>query len=315
MTPNGKSFHLHAACAVFALACLGTFGCAKSTSRPGLPGTDEIEKLCVHFTTCSLTSEPPSATSMTYCVQSLVEMQLASLGYVDYSGVYNCAIAAGSNCDEIVKCFNGGHALEPCDEASFEDRCDGDMTVICEFGDTVYFDCNRLIILIDPQCIDHPEEGITCASPCTEDYARCYGNVLEICDTSEAEGAFRWDCGAFGMSCEAAEGWATCLGRPCESNRCDEDAIVWCSEGSEARIDCAELIGSDYTCFMDPDEGEPDCVPKGTQCDSEDYADTCEGPVLTFCRAGYIGMADCRSYGYSGCVQGVEAGGYPAHCQ
>jgi len=149
-----------------------------------------------------------------------------------------------------------------------------------------------------------------CTGPaCTEESTTCDGNVLEVCD---GEDFVRTDCPYLGAVCgQYAPNVQYCIGTGADcanegSIICNGTRIVRCLGGKEAVMDCAQLLGSEYTCAAVEDS--VGCGPKATAC-NQDYTDHCDGSQVVYCRAGNLVRADCAGYGYQSCAQG-EAGPY-----
>jgi hypothetical protein len=310
MTGRATALVLAAALALVALQC------SESEKKLVSLTPDEIEQVCVNVTSCTLASEPGSSGSVSDCIGGMMWMGMSDSGYVDVSDMISCVEDAGSDCAELELCYNEGRPLQACDAASYESHCEGTMMVTCEEGMIRYFDCTRLDpIYGDTICTAGSEEGVECVSGRTCEgtgmQTACDGEVLELC----MEGDFmRLDCRLVGAHCRLyMPGIYYCIGT---GAACDDADATWCSGtnlvrclgGKEARFDCAEELGPDFTCFQAEGE-EADCGPAGTECDAEQYVDHCDGNQLVYCRFGTVDRVDCTLLGYAACVP-TEATAY-----
>lgn len=283
--------------------------CSESTKKRETFTVPELEAMCVHMVSCEMGMDSDDFASVSGCMNGMMWMGLMELGYVDYDDIVSCLINAGSDCDRIFSCLNEGHPMQSCDESTYEAHCEGDMEVQCNDGWIDYFDCSRLdVIYGDTICtIDPDYGGPECESSreCGEFSTNCVGNTLEVCIDGEY---MRMDCRIMGARCREYMGMDYCVGTgpSCSEEfeqHCDGSSIVMCMGGKEARFDCADELGSDFTCFLDPDYGEAECGPRGRECDGEDHEDRCEGTEIVYCRYGFIDKVDCSLLGYSACEQ------------
>jgi len=295
---------------ILALACLllQAPGC-KDNTMLNIPN-DEIEQICANVISCGPSwGEEADPSAMTTCVDSMTWYQLEMLGYVLIDEHFECYRSAGSDCDALMRCGNGGHGVESCDDATFEKQCEGNRVVDCIEGKKRYIDCSEYgHYLVNPICsVDEADGAVGCVGePCSGTSSRCSSNTVAGC---EGGSSFQLHCSLFEMICEELpSGGATCRGTGpvCAEDifvsRCDGDQVIYCAGGREVGMDCGLTLGPDYTCLADPVEGTAGCVPAREECNIYDHIDTCDGPFLVFCRSGRLDRIDCRELGYGGCV-------------
>jgi hypothetical protein len=194
-------------------------------------------------------------------------------------GATDCA-AAGQHCIAGASPPNCG--IEACD-ASTAPSCDGDLLVACAAGALQSTNCTRFL-------------SASCASS-SSGSATCTTQV--------------------GDACGVVGGTAQCVGSgaPCDATTfqtvCDGTAVVGCSGGKIARVDCAEL-GPESTCTSNGN-GTFFCGAAGTQCTSS-TAESCNGSVLTYCWFGTVATLDCKQYGLSGCATTMQGALTWARC-
>jgi hypothetical protein len=78
--------------------------------------------------------------------------------------------------------------------------------------------------------------------------------------------------------------------------------MVACHDGSEARTDCSDILGPEWTCQATVTDASrwTGCVPAAKDC-SVGVDESCANGVVTYCNAGRVATFDCRSLGFSGC--------------
>jgi hypothetical protein len=293
-----------------ALAALTLVHCSSKPKKARLT-PEEVEQICVYVVSCTHEGNPDSEATVSECVNDLMWIGLEAQT-IDHSDIVSCMVDAGSDCERLWRCGNEGHSLESCDPATFTDRCDGTMMVLCSEGTVVYYDCSRFDALYgDATCeVDADSGDLDCVGSVTcEGFTSvCQGDVVEMCIDGEF---MRLDCSLVGADCrQLMPGYDSCIGRgdACtgESTWCEGTSVMRCLGGHEAAFDCARRLGSEFTCIVDTD-GEADCGPAGTQCDGETHVDTCSGTSISYCRWGFSDSVDCTLLDYSACTEGTSS--------
>jgi hypothetical protein len=294
------------------LASIPAVGSCSGGSKKAKLTAEEVEQICVAIVSCDHAGGTGSSATVSSCVNDLMWLDTTDVSVIRMSDVIDCIVRAGSDCDALWRCSNEGHGFEACDDSTYTSHCEGTMQVECYDGAVHYNDCSRLDPLYgDAICV---EDGgyLDCASARTCDPASsppvCHGNTLEMC----VDGTVMMvDCTLTGASCgELMPGLDYCIGRGAActeegSTTCEGTTVVRCLGGREARFDCASRLGSEFTCFQDVD-GDASCAARGTQCDPEANADSCDATSVDYCRWGYLDSVDCTALGYATCAE--EAG-------
>ena len=270
-----------------------------------------LGKFCVLIHHCGVWKKDDNE-SIGACVET-IEREAAK-GRTPYDDrVINCVITAGNDCSRVYTCLNGGHHPEPCEDTVYQNRCQGDVAVSCsERGLVSYDNCRRyrknFSLPFDYHCLLADRFARCEPPPCQGSFFVCNNNYLVWCEDEELSAE---DCGiVYGSAiCEESKlGGARCVGTgaPCQKNekaRCEDDNLVYCLGGKEARYDCSS-IGSDYTCKTVDEEGV--CTGWGDECfiePEEDIGgDSCRGPMLRYCHAGYRKKVNCRGLGFNLCA-------------
>jgi hypothetical protein len=279
-------------------------GCSDN-AKPTV-SSDEITHICAHIVSCGPSwGEQVAPSAMTTCVDSKTNDKLQKLGTVNVDEYFQCYLSAGKDCEELMKCDNGGHGVESCDVSTFEKHCEGNMKVTCLEGKIRYDDCSKYeYYFIHPACrVDEAGGNVSCVGePCSGDSSSCSGNTLVRCEGGSSTKRY---CSLFEEICDdLPSGGAACMGTgaECEKDRCEETKAVSCDGGREAVMDCSVVLGPGYTCHLYEAESKAVCVPGGVECDVHGNADTCDGSFLVFCRGGSIDRVDCGDLGYGRCV-------------
>lgn len=238
-------------------------------------------------------------------------------------------VLSARTCTDVLVGINYG--IEPTSCAAAEPACDGDTLNTCESLDgrdaLIVTDCGRF----DMTCGNGD-----CRMPAC-DGAACDGDVLVTCGGDGRQ--VRFDCGVLGLSCGRGGDGLQCVGtgKACSVRKdandetgiaagCDQNTLVWCLGGREARIDCAGLTDGRRACSYDwfnknPDVAPDDiltrfltkaCAAVGTDC--EDGLMRCDGNEIKICIDGFFEYLDCRGYRFDTCrvtADGARCDGFP----
>jgi hypothetical protein len=222
----------------------------------------------------------------------------------------NCLAASGSDCDRARRCLNDGQAPNACGGNST--MCDGNTWVACDGvtgvnnnNGTRRFDCGTLgngaMCVVENGRADCGFGSCALRLP----NPTCEGDVKVTCDGI----VHREDCALKDSTCIPGALAANCRGKgaPCSGNgplRCEGDTLVNCSDGQEARDNCATR---NLGCFANASQsGNPGCA-LGDGCNPLQYPAQCTNLTLKFCNQGKVQTLDCGAYGFNGCS--VDNGG------
>ena len=191
-----------------------------------------------------------------------------------------CISEAGTDCQEVLACLNDGAAVEDCTQINtFGSRvCDGDKLVGCT-------DIGRNHQWIETT-VDCAALGLTC---------------IEI--DFDGLGGFLPTCGQ-GMADSTADGLSV---------ECDGDVAQIQMRDGMVEFDCgfysSTCVAGDFLLY----EGLAFCEGKGADCDSDVFADQCDGDTHVWCQAGAEGGMSCDQLGQT-CTSagGTVACGYEA---
>jgi hypothetical protein len=272
---------------------------------------EEVEQICVHMVSCAHADNPDSTYSVSECIGELMWIDAAELGVIEVGDIVRCLTSAGSDCEQMWRCTNEGHAPEACDTSTYTDHCEGDMQLECSDGFIHYFDCSRYDGLYGDATCSEADGDPECVGTRTCDpsmLTSCRGTVLQVCIDGIQ---MNIDCALSGARCgEVMPDVYYCIGRGPD---CTDEGAAWCEGSSvvrcmgqkEATMDCADVLGPDFTC-VDGADG-PECGPRATACDPETHVDTCSGTSISYCRWGSQDTVDCTRLDYSACTEATEA--------
>ena len=120
-------------CASLALTLFLAF-CSKSTRSWTVLTPEEAEDVCVNMVSCEHQTDPGSSASVSECVGSTMFAGMAESMNYEVGDIYDCIQDAGKDCEQIFECINEGRPLQPCDSATYENHCEGDMQVFVVHG-------------------------------------------------------------------------------------------------------------------------------------------------------------------------------------
>lgn len=272
------------------LICAG--GCTRVPQPPA-----EIVRACQTATACSVTGTFQScATDYFQWLNNPDDPPAFHIGRDEIA----CLANAGTDCDRARACVNLGVAPTACSDP-LHFICDGNIIRFCcgLQGMTCAFDCASA----GQHCFTQSNgEGICAVASCAVAGASCDGSSVVFCrDGLEQRRACSLDndnnltCGVSTYPPNPVECVATgpsCVAPPV---RCEGDTLVACSEGREARYDCAAVglrcvrgLNTPYVCGS------------GAECDSTAQA-SCDGGRYRYCWAGSWLTTDCKAAGFRGC--------------
>lgn len=219
-----------------------------------------------------------------------------------------CVLEAGTDCDAARACL-GILGVEP--DPDCVPSCDGDIMVDCGDGLRASYDCRAYFELPGQTCVVGnfgPECG---AGTCEQEGSSCDGAAVVTCDVDRGV-LERGDCARFGLTCAEGAGGArcsdgsdtTCSG---DSESCDGDSLVRCSEGYEVALDCGVTVDG-RSCYQTAETGT--FCGFGDACEplTAKGEETCDGTVITFCAGGAIESIDCADLGFTGCRESLGGG-------
>jgi hypothetical protein len=218
----------------------------------------------------------------------------------------SCVLAAGSDCDRVLACLNGGAVVRNCDEGS---RC-ADATTIssCQFLNNTTAEVSTSCADLGLECVVVPIGGgmYICANQESETTSgmevTCEGNVAHV---HIADISYRGDCGFRGTRCQPGS-YIDWQGSPCVGTgpvcsdaefevRCEGNNLVACIGGAEARLDCGIF---ELTCQeMD---WNVDCSFLG--CDPFEANDQCQYDSILYCGPKGPETISCTDLGFSKCT-------------
>jgi hypothetical protein len=228
--------------------------------------------------------------------------------------------AEARDCMEALTCTSYGHGPAYC-MANPGSTCDGSIRVVCNAAGWGYeaedcaavgLECREGMMSVVPR-----QAVCTDGTPC--DYATfvsaCEGSRLVECTSLDVRTSvdctalpFPATCGTITNADGTTEQGCVPIGPDCDfiDARCEGTAIVACSAGHEARIDCSAVFEG-HCELVDSGSGpEPRCVPDATECST--YApDACDGGSLRSCVNGRLVSTPCADLGFAGC--GADAAG------
>jgi hypothetical protein len=313
-----------AAAALCAIAAAG----ACSGSDPPSPGHPfsraDIVRTCVFAISCLAENAPIRPVGD--CVDQFQTGIGTSAGiFFGPSGaqlehIVECG-AVARDCMEGLACASYGHGPPYC-SANPGATCDGNIRVVCDSASGWAYeseDCAALGLAC--------HEGMTAAgtmtavcgdgTPCDEGSfpATCEGSRVLDCTTIGIRASL--DCATLGIPATCGtitnedgttEQGCIAVGPACDysGSRCDGTAIVACSGGREARLDCSAIL--EGHCEIDSSTTTPYavCVPDATECTFE-TPDACDGASLRSCVNGRFASTPCGDLGFGGC--GADASG------
>lgn len=212
---------------------------------------DVAARACIIAHACGLplgmvTAEEVGVTGCSVGVMFLNAAPEATSEHIGPSEV-DCIAKAGSDCDAVASCLNGGKGAQPCKQSS---GCDGSVILSCRADDGATADQTRFDCASFGKTCTAGQENACVDGTCTGQYERCDGNVSEICEGGVLT---RTDCSAQNATC------STTGLLPCASNapactpvgdsahfdglRCDGTTLITCA-GHEQPRDCAQLVSA-----------------------------------------------------------------------
>jgi hypothetical protein len=215
-----------------------------------------------------------------------------------------CIANAGHDCASARKCLNNGNTPMSCNGGS----CNGTVVNGCSqnaggggMSATTTFDCS-----IDGEMCIASNGQLGCGlGTCTGEM--CMGDVHVQCNN----GIMRHqDCSKYNATCASTNigpiNLFHCRGKgpgctqtdSTKGLRCDGNSAIFCFDGQEAKVDCGSVGQS---CFPNVRSSGSFGCGLGSDCDPNNYPDSCTGGVLTFCNNGKIDTYDCTGHGFSGC--------------
>jgi hypothetical protein len=227
-------------------------------------------------------------------------------------------VRAASTCEQVRACGQPtSEQLALCQNTS-DDTCSGNVVVHCGSDRITAVDCAKSGLVCGAG-----EYGAACGlASCdpTTTLPRCEGNRLVTCD-EYADVLTSDDCALEGRTCGSNPlGETACVGSTgCNpataTTHCDGNAIVHCDRGTEARTDCAAVLGDEWTCRAQTLETGTwtRCVPVAQEC-TVGEGESCSSGVVTYCHAGRKATFDCRSLGFSGCREVTSETTTVANC-
>lgn len=223
--------------------------------------------------------------------------------------VIGCLRLAGADCTAAEICLNGGDKNVDCNPDTTAPACDGTVLSYCnQPGKKFSADCAALgFACSNPG----PNAGCGPSGSCGQSGATvCAGNVQARCQGGRL--VPRDDCRIYdGVGCDTDLGLCSGHGPACGDDpdagtsfapRCDGSRAIACKNGHEAGFDCAQLgLG----CVAGS------CA-RGSECTAA-HADSCAGPMLTYCDSGLLATIDCTASGWATCVPSENGRGACSH--
>lgn len=277
---------------VLSLPCHATDGCSYS-SRWGVEAPTPTgypprsTEACARLTGCvDFRGEFSAPGGFTSCVTIMGDPAL------DPVSLTECAVTA-VDCTAAATCLNAGEDPLPCDPATFERGCAGDVARTCRGGVIVGRDCAEVGL----SCVENVSGDVFCGRPEPCDVSTCEGDTLLLC---VAGAVLPQECGDAVCRVEPnLRRSAECVSdEPCEGPavyECDGDVAVTCPSGYVHRELCGPGLCSSVDgafCMRDPACAE---LPR------------CDGTELVHCVGGVPSRVDCTSLGLSACVESAGA--------
>ncbi|MBW2262295.1 MAG: trypsin-like serine protease [Deltaproteobacteria bacterium] len=183
--------------------------------------------------------------------------------------------------------LRGFIVTSPCGTETFEGRCQGEMAVWCEDGETYYHECSDF----DWECGRNGEGLFRCLSPCGDETfeGRCHGDVAVWCEDEET---FWHNCPDFGYVCARNDAGNMRCVEPTECGTvtyrgyCEDGTAVWCEDGETWYHHC-DTFG--WTCGEDAD-GNQRCI---SECETLGFLGVCDGDTARWCVGPRIFERDC----------------------
>jgi hypothetical protein len=275
---------------------LGRFGayCELVTALQAVPAQDLETDVQLEVSLLPCVQAAKSCADLKACSAATPAQAAVCGGKTDNST--KCAGAVAVTCSSTPTAANCGAAglvcgqgtiascgTAPCTAASMQPQCNGDSLVQCDPAANVL------------QSTNCKYNTITNCTPGTQGQHMCVTHASDTCGMVAGQAK----CVGTGAACDEAT----------TPTRCDGTSIVSCTGGSLARFDCSSY-GLPLTCKPASD-GSVGCVGSATECD-DTTPETCESGVITFCYLGTKTTANCKSYGFSGCMATTPTGMNPA---
>jgi hypothetical protein len=297
-----------------ALLCHVALGCGADDPGGNDFDRDAIVRACVLASSCFGDDAPYRPVGR--CVDQLERGIATGAGalFGPSGAVLEHVVACARDravCDEALTCASYGHDMAYC-TANPGITCDGDIRVICDsITGWAYLseDCAsdglhcQAATAADGSPTAVCTDGGTC-DPMTFEPA-CNGSRTVTCaSVGLTTGG---DCASLGIPATCGEytrsdGTTThgcvAVGPDCDFTdaRCDGTAVVGCSAGHEARLDCAAIVEGHCELV----DGTATCVSDATECTTT-TPDACDGANLVVCVDGRLTSSSCAALGYSGC--------------
>lgn len=279
-----------------------------------------IVPACAILTSCS------GGGSLGQCVEgvgfyaNLPKFMIAELSILKQPTValmqnIECVVEAGSNCDQVYACMNGGNTVKGCTPGT---SCRGKETLVACVQHTEPFEVTLDCAGLGLECVQMI--GGMSEHVCATEESRVTEETEVTCTDNAAKMhisnvSILYDCDIFGGGCYPGvdDPQSTyrhgCVGPGGLCNEdtfqaeCDGDKATRCYEGREGYVDCAK---AGMNCYMTETAvcSFSDCDPFNT------YQETCESGVITFCGMSGIETLNCTDLGFSGCT----TEGYGAWC-
>ena len=209
-------------------------------------------------------------------------------------------VEAAHDCKDLHQCLYPGSELEPCDPATFVQRCESDVVVRCEqVASGEAFQVTDDCAARGGKCADADGSvrcdlapGVTCdGMPET----RCEGDTLIWCVGEYDPTPIPFACADFGMTCKGG-GCVDPSGATCAESACVDGKPQLCWQGRTHTLDCA-VVSPDFACA--DDDGQLRCaVPSpDAGCEASGGPEPqCDGDVAKVCVRGKRVTVDCGSF-------------------
>lgn len=276
--------------------------------HPSRLSEDDISRVAVLLNSCDFLTNSPVVDDGLFRTTTGLRNQLGDvISYMPIVNNLECFKGA-NNCADIDACLS----IERLENVPPEecDTCDGNKYTKC--APTPFrFDCTTL----GATCMDGQGCKETLKNRCGS--ASCGDNETAILCEDDASLTFK--CGDFGLTCGDDISVCHGTGNTCDNHslnfivdyteggiRCDGDnSLVSCIGGKEATFDCA-TVAPGFSCQRV--DGHSFCG-QAAECKANAIA-TCDGDAINFCQAGKNVSVDCRTLGFTTCVDGAKP-----HCE
>ncbi len=251
---------------VFSLIAILAPGCSDGGNT-----AEDLKNACAGLLACSEAFD-----SMSQCVETTEALHdfdmvshsylLTVMGNQHMALLQNmaCIAEAGTDCDAVLACMNDGEARVDCSQINtFGSRvCNGDKLVGCN-------DIGR-----NHQWIETTVDCAGMGLSCIEIDFDGMGGILPTCGQ--------------GMAASTADGLVV---------ECQGDVAQIQMRDGNLQFDCGfyngDCVAGDFLLY----EGLAFCEGKGPECDSDTFADRCDGSTHVWCQAGKEGGMECSQMG------------------